>query len=619
MLLRFGVANHRSIREYQELLLTASRTKGEGLTMPVPVADESVVPVTALYGANGSGKSNLLDAMEDLQLLVTDSHKGRDSTDRIRRSPFRLNSNSAQQPTRFECGFTIEPPCNDDASTDQAVYDLEIEFTELEIRHERLRRSTRHARRSTHTLYSRDTTDDQVNVQFGVHLQGENQVIANLTRPNSLFLSAAAQNNHPQLTQVHKWFSDWNCLFSSDPMPEQAAAATVADHRQRKWLESLLKQSETGVGGIEVDEIETDPRLTEFARELAELLASHAEDDHPDPRAFATDLADAAAKRIRLLHESDGGFLPLAYDSESRGTRMFLTLVLPALEALSAGRVLIIDELDSSLHPRLADAFVSLFLAPESNPHGAQIIFSTHDVALLGTGRLRQDEIWLVNQDPQGRVIPHALDGLPHTRRRRTSLPKRPSWRDTGPPRFLPEYRGPPMKRYRRRQPSKQPKPRVVVVTEGTVTEPGYLSLFHRIHGSASVVVEPVPLGKDPRSVVERAISERDNARADIDGERDTFWAMFDRDEFDNFKEALDLARRKQHPCRRIQPVLRTVGDPLLRASGSTTRSASVPTQTRRVVHRVQRVQQAIRRTGGDPSASRQRRAPRTHPDDSEI
>lgn len=118
------------------------------------------------------------------------------------------------------------------------------------------------------------------------------------------------------------------------------------------------------------------------------------------------------------------------------------------------------------------------------------------------------------------------------------------------------------MKRYRRRRPSKQPKPRVVVVTEGTVTEPSYLSLFHRIHGSTSVVVEPVGLGKDPRSVVERAILERKDSTGDIDGERDTFWAVFDRDEHKRFKEAIDLAHGNDipiavsNPCFELWPIL---------------------------------------------------------------
>ena len=118
------------------------------------------------------------------------------------------------------------------------------------------------------------------------------------------------------------------------------------------------------------------------------------------------------------------------------------------------------------------------------------------------------------------------------------------------------------MKRLRRREPSKRPKPRIVVVTEGTVTEPGYLKLFHRIHGSNSVVVEPVPLGKDPRSVVERAISERDDSAADVDGGRDSFWAMFDRDLHERFNEALDLARGNDihvavsNPCFELWPIL---------------------------------------------------------------
>lgn len=71
MLLRFGVANHRSIRNYQELLLTASRTTDQRLTMPVPVVDASVVPTVAVYEGNASGKSNLLDALDDLRLLVS--------------------------------------------------------------------------------------------------------------------------------------------------------------------------------------------------------------------------------------------------------------------------------------------------------------------------------------------------------------------------------------------------------------------------------------------------------------------------------------------------------------------------------------------------------------------
>ena len=402
MLLRFGVANHRSIRDYQEMLLTASRPRGEGLTTPVEVVDTSVVPVAALYGANASGKSNLLDAMDDLRLMVALSHTRRNATDPIRRFPFRLDAGSWQRPTRFECSFTTEGSSRDSASHGAPTYDLEVEFTDSEVRHERLRRSIRSERRSTHTLYSRETRDGRVKVDFGVRLQGENQVTANVTRPNSLFLSAAAQNNHPQLTEVHKWFSqDWRCMLSEDPVSEGMAAKLVTDHRHRDWLDTLLKQAEKGIVGIELDEEELDERTLNMTRDIAALVSDHIHGD-PDPHLLADELADTSRRRLRLLHESAGGPRPLDYASESRGTRLFLTLVLPALEALASGSLLVIDELDSSLHPRLAQAFVSLFMRAESNPHGSQLIFSTHDVALLGSKLLAQDEIWIMDKNTEG-------------------------------------------------------------------------------------------------------------------------------------------------------------------------------------------------------------------------
>ena len=395
MLLRFGVANHRSIRDYQELLLSSSRSADDGLTMPVPVIDGNVVPVAALYGANASGKSNLLDAMNDLRLLVRDSHKRGDATDAISRSPCRLDAHSSRAPTRFECSFTLGSA----TSSAGAVYDLEVEFTEQEIRRERLRRSIQGQRRSTHTLYVRETVNGVVEVDARSHLTGENAAIASLTRCNSLFLSAAAQNNHPQLAAVHQWFADdCVCLMAESPLPEPFVAARVGDHRHRDWLDRLLRQAEAGLGRVEVTEGKVDESAIELTRKIADSVADPAGDEPPDLGAAA---ARPAAK-VRLLHDSPQGTLPLDYESESRGTRMFLTLVLPALDALASGGLLVIDELDSSLHYRLAQAFVSLFLQPESNPNGAQLVFSTHDVAVLGSGQLHQDEIWLVDKSGEG-------------------------------------------------------------------------------------------------------------------------------------------------------------------------------------------------------------------------
>ena len=108
-------------------------------------------------------------------------------------------------------------------------------------------------------------------------------------------------------------------------------------------------------------------------------------------------------KQLRFSHAaSDGGTRTLGYDSESKGTRTLLSLLIPALEALARGSLLVVDELDTSLHPDLARAFVSLFNKEDSNPRGAQLVFSTHDVTLLGSGLIRQDEIWMTDKNREG-------------------------------------------------------------------------------------------------------------------------------------------------------------------------------------------------------------------------
>ncbi len=403
MLLRFGVANHRSVRDYQELLFTAAkRNPPERLTMPVPVIDESAIPVTALFGGNASGKSNVIDAMDDLRLLVDASHRAADETTRIPRSPFRLDADSATAPTRFECSFTVNDGKAEASEPAGEVYDLEIEFTASEIRRECLRRSVRHERRSRHTLYERATEGDTVTVNWTRHLQGDNDVSERVTRPNSLFLSAAAQNNHPQLTRVHRWFArDWRCILSSAPLPEPRIAELVDEHEHVEQINRLLQQANTGVASLELENVELDERARDFASDLAEFVVDHVPAE-VDPETLKKPFASSQSRRLHFLHDSAIGRTPLPYSAESRGTRLFLTLLLPALDALSTGGMLVVDELDSSLHPQLAQAFVSLFLRRESNPYGAQLVFSSHDVTLLGSGLLGQDAIWVVNKDSEG-------------------------------------------------------------------------------------------------------------------------------------------------------------------------------------------------------------------------
>ena len=404
MLLRFGVANHRSIRDYQELLLTASkRVERDGLTMPLHVLGESAVPVTALYGANASGKSNILQAMAEMQRLVVQSHKGADSTDPIQRHPFALDDESSTAPTQLDCTFTLGATAASEASDD--IYEYGFEYTDTEVSREWLHRTVRRERQSTHRLFERETSEGDVLLSFGPQLRGENQTIARLTRANSLFLSAAAQNNHSQLKPIQEWFArQWHCVSEAVPMTAEVAANALYDYRHLEQLQELLRQADTGIGGLSVDEMDVDRQTEKLAQTFRGLLAEVSEEMPSGQVAglFQQLAASFEMKRLTFEHPSSAGSRALPYTSESRGTQMLLSLLVPALEALAEGSLLIVDELDSSLHPKLAQAFLSLFDAAESNPANGQLVFSTHDVALLGSGLLARDQIWITEKNREG-------------------------------------------------------------------------------------------------------------------------------------------------------------------------------------------------------------------------
>ena len=403
MLLRFGVANHRSIRDYQELLLSASKhVKHEYMTVPVPTIKESIVPIVAIYGPNAAGKSNLIDAIDEMQRAILHSHTRLGATDRISRYAFRLDR-TGETPTKLDCTFTVDEL---GSGKPESVYEYGFEFTATEFQREWLYRIVRKERLSTQILFERRTEDKQVIVDFGSHLRGENKTISKLTRPNSLFLSAAAQNNHPQLTALHKYFSSqWKIMLREGVMNDASVAESLFNYRHIDRLLRLVRQADLGITKIDVKEEEPDEDQIKMVKEVYKTLKKHLK--IPDEVLALDDESIfgrlSQPKRLRLVHSTlSKDAQPFEYGMESKGTRTLISLLIPALEALSTGALLVIDEIDTSLHPNLTRSLVSLFKRKESNPLGAQLIFSTHDVSLLGSGLIQQDEIWITDKDNEG-------------------------------------------------------------------------------------------------------------------------------------------------------------------------------------------------------------------------
>ena len=397
MLLRFGVANFRSIRDYQEILLTAStRIKRTGLSIPVPVLRQSAVPVAAIYGANASGKSNLVAAINAMQQHIVKSHKSRDATDPIPQEYFRLDSTSASQPTRFECTFALNTSEKDAPGE---VYEYGFEFSTSEYTKEWLRCTVRGERLTTRTLFERETVDGEVRIGFGNQLRGENRATANLTRPNSLFLSAAAQNNHLQLSGLHKVFAKgWSMLLDRRIVVNPLVAEQLDNYLHMEKLMDVIRQADLGIVGTDLREQEITDKQLDIFKKFAEILSSI------DQKLKVEDMKeeDIKIKEFRFTHSGmDNEIHLFDYDLESQGTRALTSMLIPALDSLSSGSLLVVDEIEASLHPRLTQAFVSLFKGL-SNRHGAQLICSTHDASLLQESALELDEVWMVEKGREG-------------------------------------------------------------------------------------------------------------------------------------------------------------------------------------------------------------------------
>ena len=409
MLLRFGVENFRSVRDYQEIVFTASkRLKRSGATFPVPVVAEEALPVAACYGANAAGKSNLIAAVASLRDHVVRSHKARDATDAVPRQPFRLDRASVDRPTRLDCTLVITGKAEEDRAS---VYEYGFEFNDREYSREWLHRTVRAQRRANQLLFERRTVDGETNIRFGSHLTGENRSIAALTRPNSLFLSAAAQNNHAQLSELHREFAEkWKILEGRTS--EFRLAAMLGETEHQDALMALIQQADLGIVGVEVvdedgyadvdvniGEDSRDARQSRHLRELRRWMRLNKRVLEPAQSV----LGDAQPfKRVRFTHigsDLHADLYALDYDLESRGTQRLAELAMPALAALNSGALVVVDELDASLHPRLTAALVKLFKGP-SNRSGAQLLCTLHDASVLKG--LEADEVWMAEKDRSG-------------------------------------------------------------------------------------------------------------------------------------------------------------------------------------------------------------------------
>jgi len=394
MLIRFGVENHLSIASRQELSLVASPLKDQSVALiQLPKANVELLPAAVIYGANASGKSNFISAMAYLQQSVRFSHERGSPSGGIPRRPFLLDSRMRSAPSRFDVDFALDGvryqygfSTNGEIYLDEWLYAFPAGKRQ--------------------TWFVREPTKE--NIYFGKNLKGSTRTIEALMRQNSLFLSVAAQNAHDQLNPIFRLLTNFRFQVGTQDQHIAAAAAFregQCDHRIIKFL----KNADTGITTYRFDEKERPKESPEaiFGAELEALLKKHI----PDLEKIRPDPFDG--KHISLGHSgSQGQEIFFDLKSESNGTLRLLTLLKSVFEALDQGLVVVIDELDASLHTYLAEDILSLFNSNTTNQNGAQLIATTHDTNLLSRRLMRRDQIWFTEKDNKGATALYPLTDI---------------------------------------------------------------------------------------------------------------------------------------------------------------------------------------------------------------
>ncbi len=353
-----------------------------------------VLPAAGVFGANASGKSNVLEAMDDMRYHVLHSFRHGEPGGNMLRWPFRLDEQSAVRPSAYEVEFVLDGVMHEYGF----VHNDERVIEEWAYRRPKGRAAM---------LFHREGDD----VSFGSIDKARSRAAQDLLRSNALYLSTAAAGGHPELTPVRMWFAS-NMRYvhaRSREMRQAYTAQMLDDDRYRDAVLQLLWAADLGV--VDVRRRKPDPALRDRIERAARIIAG-AEDEPSGGAGLDLDELET----VNLLHRGRDGDIEFRASEESLGTLVWFGIIGPVLQALESGSLLLMDELDASLHPDLVRRLVRLFQDPETNPALGQLLFNSHDPALMGDGTadrlLGRDQIWFTEKLDDGSTRLYRLADL---------------------------------------------------------------------------------------------------------------------------------------------------------------------------------------------------------------
>ncbi len=392
MLLNFTFKNYASFRDVQQFSMEIpSKENGEQWNYP------ECSTVTALYGANASGKSSFLTALWFVSSFVRDGYASGVGESVIPRRAFLLDQLSATDTSEF----LIEMYAKDGHRYiyEFAVTDTTVEYEELTVYYSR----------RPSLLYSRRLSEKgETEIKFGPSFRGPKSQLIALLRKNALFLSVTATAGVAITASVFRELAGGFGYYDAAAYGrelEQIKAMARGDSRILSQMSQLIQYADFGIDEIQVRATGAssgsaggqgvDPRLSldGVPDEIMDYLN--------------TELKWRLNNELVFHHVSEegGGWLPQTMESD--GTLAGLAFLSVALRTLKNGRVMLVDEIERSLHPVLVKGLISLFTDIQTNPHQAQLIFTSHDVSLImsgfgGDGVLNRNQLWFTRKGKDG-------------------------------------------------------------------------------------------------------------------------------------------------------------------------------------------------------------------------
>lgn len=382
MLIELKFKNFRSFREETTFSMVASsdKTLYENVSTTAEFGGRNILRSAVIYGPNAAGKSNLFAAVNFIDALVNHSAE-RELNRPIETTPFLFDSEANSSPSEFEITFL---------DNEKVRYQYGFHVTSSRVTREWL---IAYPKGLPQTWYEREYKDSSdYGWFFGRNLKGKNYQVAELTRPDVLFISNAAKLNHQQLGKVSEWFHKSLRLIGGEEefnpfLHNYTANRALKNERAKYQIRNLISMADLGITDFDVNE---------------EMIT---EKDLPAdmPLELRSQFINKKRLDVFMRHTLESGdVVPLPLEEESIGTQRYFALGGPLTYVLENGCTLFVDELDASLHPLLVRHLVELFHNNEINSKGAQLIFNTHDTTLMDGCLFRRDQIWFIEKDHKG-------------------------------------------------------------------------------------------------------------------------------------------------------------------------------------------------------------------------